>query len=97
MHSNFFDGDLGYQVLGGFSGKYMIWTDNGACTKNLLMVLKNDWSVTSATRNPYTRQSFLSDRTIRVLSIYWGTVHQEYRYEIEEPLRPKEIPLILKR
>ena len=84
--SNYSDDDLGYQVLGSFSGSYTIKINPETCTKQLDMKLENSWSIDSFTRVPGIRHAhWLPYDVRRREECIFGTIKQEYYYHIERP------------
>jgi hypothetical protein len=86
--SNYSDGDLGYEVLGSFTGEYSITTDYWRCTKRLKMTIYNDWTVGSMLRIPGTSASLLPQAVLYRENNIMGIVKQVYHYDVEKPLKP---------
>ena len=84
--SNYYDGDLGYEVLGSFGGEYSITTDYWRCTKRLKMKIRNDWTVASMLRIPGTSSSLLPKAVLDRENNIQGIVKQVYHYDVEKPL-----------
>lgn len=80
--SNLLNLDVGYQVLGSFSGHALVTIDCEHCERHLEMTLYNDFTWQSLTRNPFTRSPMttLSDSVLPPLRTI-------FEYDVTEKIK----------
>ena len=68
--------DWGYEILGSFRGYYTITLDCKRCVKTLKMQINNSFSMSSLTRNPFSKKPLLTKPIL-------NPVFQTFVYNVE--------------
>ena len=71
--------DLGYEVLGSFTGHYTISLDCAKCQKSLVMRIYNTFTMASLTRIPFFNFSLISGSLL-------NPVYQTFAYDMVKPV-----------